>query len=56
MMNATDNNPTTLNDDDCEQEFRLCPQCNGRGFTTGDGFSEDTNVCGECGGGGSVPA
>lgn len=39
-----------------EPLYHQCRDCGGRGFTTGDGFSDDTNDCGSCGGSGQVPA
>ena len=38
-----------------EVESRQCRDCDGKGFTTGDGFSDDTHTCGSCGGCGLVP-
>lgn len=35
-------------------EATTCPDCCGRGFTDGDGFSEDTETCCRCGGGGVI--
>ncbi|MFN0016664.1 MAG: hypothetical protein ACKVP0_00305 [Pirellulaceae bacterium] len=39
-----------------EPGTRPCRDCNGQGNHGGDGFSEDTQTCGSCGGRGCVPA
>lgn len=38
-----------------EPAERACRDCDGKGFIGGDGFSEDTETCGSCGGCGRVP-
>lgn len=33
-----------------EPERTVCPECGGKGFVGGDGFTEDTETCQTCGG------
>lgn len=42
----------TPDDDAPEPTTRVCDQCDGKGFVIGDGFSDDTQTCGACGGSG----